>query len=144
MNSAQKQRKTRVGKTRDLFKKTGDIKGTFHGRMDTTKDRNSKDPTEAEEIKRWHECTNELHKKVLMTQITMMVLQIEGKKWKQWHFIFVGSKITVENNCSHEIKRHLLLGRKAMKNLDNILNAETSLCWQRTIQAKQGVRGREE
>ena len=42
-----------IGKTRDLFKKTGAIKGTFHARMDTIKDRNGKDLTEAEEIKRW-------------------------------------------------------------------------------------------
>ena len=41
-----------MGKTRDLFKKTGDIKGIFHARMSTTKDRNGKDLTEAEEIKR--------------------------------------------------------------------------------------------
>ena len=40
-------------KTRDLFKKIRDIKGTFHARMDTIKDRNGKDLTEAEEIKRW-------------------------------------------------------------------------------------------
>ena len=46
----------RMGKTRDLFKKTGDIKGIFHTKMDTMKDRNDKDPTEAEEIKkRWQE-----------------------------------------------------------------------------------------
>ena len=51
-----------MGKTRDLFKKTGDIKGTFHGRMGTTKERSSKDFTEAEEMKRWHEYTDELHK----------------------------------------------------------------------------------
>ena len=37
-------------------------------------------------------------------------------------FIFSGSKITTDSDCSHEIKRHLLLGRKAMTNLDNILN----------------------
>ena len=36
-------------------------------------------------------------------------------------FIFLGSKITADGDCSHEIKRHLLLGRKAMTNLDNIL-----------------------
>ena len=54
----------KMGKTRDLFKKTGDIKGTFHARMGTIKDRNSKDLTEAEEIKkRWQEYTEELHKK---------------------------------------------------------------------------------
>ena len=41
----------RMGKTRDLFKKISDIKGTFHARMRRTKERNSKDPTEAEEIK---------------------------------------------------------------------------------------------
>ena len=46
----------RMGKTRDLFKKTGDIKGTFHARMGSIKDRNGKDQTEAEEIyKRWQE-----------------------------------------------------------------------------------------
>ena len=38
-------------------------------------------------------------------------------------FIFEGSKITVDGNCSHEIKRHLLLGRKTMTNLDNILKS---------------------
>ena len=41
-----------MGKTRDLFKKIGDIKGTFHARMGTIKDRNSKDLNEAEEIKK--------------------------------------------------------------------------------------------
>ena len=42
-------------------------------------------------------------------------------------FIFLGSKITVDGGCSHEIKRHLLLGRKAMTNLDSILKTEISL-----------------
>ena len=56
---------SRMGKTRDLFKKIGDIKGTFHAKMGTIKDRNSKDLTEAEEIKkRWQEYT-ELYKKGL-------------------------------------------------------------------------------
>ena len=49
-------------KTRDLFKKVENIKGTFHARMGTIKDRNDKDLTEAEEIKRWQEYT-ELYKK---------------------------------------------------------------------------------
>ena len=63
-----------MGKTRDLFKKTGDMKGTVHARMGTIKDWNDKDLTEAEEIrKRWQEYTEELYqKKVLMSQITMM------------------------------------------------------------------------
>ena len=42
-------------------------------------------------------------------------------------FIFLGSKITVDNNCSHEIKRRLLLGRKAMTNLDSILKRDITL-----------------
>ena len=43
-------------------------------------------------------------------------------------FIFLGSKIAVDSDCSHEIKRCLLLGRKAMKNLDRVLKREISLC----------------
>ena len=46
------------------------------------------------------------------------------KQWKQWQtFIFLGSKITVDGDCSHEIKRRLLLGRKSMTNLDSILKS---------------------
>ena len=53
-------------KTTDLFKKTGDIKGIFHARMGIVKDRNSKNLTEAEEIKKkWQEYTEGLSKKVL-------------------------------------------------------------------------------
>ena len=48
-------------------------------------------------------------------------------------FILGGSKITVDGDCSHEIKRHLLLGGKAMTNLDDILKAETLLCQQRSV-----------
>ena len=52
----------RVGKTRDLFKKIRDKKGTFHAKMGTIKDRNGMDLTEAEDIKkRWQEYTEELH-----------------------------------------------------------------------------------
>ena len=55
----------RTGKARDLFKKTGDIKGTFHARMGMIKRRNGKDLTEAEgSKKRWQEHTEELHKNV--------------------------------------------------------------------------------
>ena len=64
----------RRGKTRDVFKKIGYIKGTFHARMGTIKDRNNKDLTKAEDIKkRWQEYTEELLKKVLMTWITTIV-----------------------------------------------------------------------
>ena len=48
-------------------------------------------------------------------------------------FIFLGSKINADGDCSHEIKRRLLLGRKVMTNLKSILKAETLLCQQRFI-----------
>ena len=48
-------------------------------------------------------------------------------------FIFWSSKITVDGDCSREIKRHLLLGRKVMTNLDSIFKAETLLCQQRSV-----------
>ena len=53
----------RMVKTRELFKKIGDIKGTFHAKMGSIKDRNCVDLTEAEYIKRWQEYTEELYKK---------------------------------------------------------------------------------
>ena len=63
----------RMGKTRDLFKKIRNTKGTFHAKMGTIKDINGMDLTEAEDIKkRWQEYTEELYKKDLH-QITMMV-----------------------------------------------------------------------
>ena len=46
-----------------------------------------------------------------------------GKQWKLRDFIFGGPKITADGDCSHEIKRHLLLGRKVMTNLDSILKS---------------------
>ena len=55
----------RMGKTRDLFKKIRDTKGTFHAKMGSIKDRNGMDLTEAEDIKRWQEYTEELYKKDL-------------------------------------------------------------------------------
>ena len=62
-----------MGKTRYLFKKMKDIKGTFRAKMGTIKNRNCKGLTEEEEIKKWQEYTEELHKKRLMTWITMMM-----------------------------------------------------------------------
>ena len=60
------EKNNRMGKTRDLFKKIRDAKGTFHAKMGTKKDRNGMDLTEAEEIKkRWQEYTEELYKKDL-------------------------------------------------------------------------------
>ena len=48
-------------------------------------------------------------------------------------FIFLGSKITADGDCNHEIKRRLLLGRKVMTNLDSIFKSRTSLCQQRSV-----------
>ena len=58
----------RMGKTRDLFKKIRDTKGTFHAKMGSMKDRNGMDLTEAEDNKRWQEYTEELYKKDLHDQ----------------------------------------------------------------------------
>ena len=52
-----------MGKTRDVFKKIRDTKGTFHAKIGSIKDRNCMDLTEAEDIKRWQEYTEELYKK---------------------------------------------------------------------------------
>ena len=64
--------------------------------MGTIKNRNGMDPTEAEGIK---------------------------KRWQEYTELYFGSKITTDGDCSHEIKRHLLLGRKVMTNLDSILKS---------------------
>ena len=64
----------RMGKSRDLFKKIRNNKGTFHAKMGSVKDRNGLDLTEAEDIKkRWQEYTEELYKKSFTTHIIMMV-----------------------------------------------------------------------
>ena len=63
-----------MGKTRDLFKKIRDAKGTIHAKMDSIKDRNDMDLREAEDIKkRWQEYMEEQYKKIFMTQIVMMM-----------------------------------------------------------------------
>ena len=58
----------------------------------------------------------------IMTSGPIILCQIDGgKSEKQTDFIFLGSKIPVDDDCNHEIKRHLLLGRKVMTNIDSIL-----------------------
>ena len=60
--------------------------------------------------------------------------QIDGETMETMtDFILGGSTITAGGDCSHEIKRRLLLGRKAMVNLDSIFKAETLLCQQRSV-----------
>ena len=64
----------RMGKTRDLFKKIRDTKGTFHAKMESINDRNGMNLTEAEDFKkRWQEFMEELYKKIFTTQIITMV-----------------------------------------------------------------------
>ena len=63
----------RMGKTRDLFKKIRDTKGTFHAKMGSIKDRNGMDLTEAEDIKRGGKNTQNYTKKIFMTQIITKV-----------------------------------------------------------------------
>ena len=68
------EKNNRMGKTRDLFKKFRDTKGTFHAKMGSIKERNVMDLTEAEDIKkRRQEYTEQLYKKIFMTQIMTMV-----------------------------------------------------------------------
>ena len=73
-----------MGKTRDLFKKIRDIKGTFHAQMGSIKDRNGPDLTEAEDIKkRWQEYTEELYKKDLHDPDNhdAMITHLEPASW---------------------------------------------------------------
>ena len=70
-----------------------------------------------------------IQKTKIMASRPITLWQIDGETMETvTDFIFLGSKITTDSNYSHEIKRHLLLGRKPMTNLDSILKAETSLC----------------
>ena len=67
------EKNNKMGKTRDLFKKNTDTKGTFHAKMGKIKDRNGMDLTEAEDIrKRWQEYREELYKKIFTTQTITM------------------------------------------------------------------------
>ena len=68
-----------------------------------------------------------------------------GKQWKQWQtFFFLGSKITADGDCNHEIKRCLLLGRKAMTKLDTWYKELTywkrAWCWERLKARGEGMR----
>ena len=70
----EREENNRLGKNKDLFKKINNMKGTFHAKMGTIKDRNGMDLTEAKDIKKkWQEYTAELYKESLMTQMTTMV-----------------------------------------------------------------------
>ena len=72
-----------------------------------------------------------IQKTKIMASSPITSWQIDGETVTD--FIFLGSKITADGDCSHEIKRHLLLGRKVMTNLDSILKSRELLCQQRSI-----------
>ena len=70
-----------------------------------------------------------IQKTKIMASSPITSWQIDGETMEiVTDFIFLGSKITVDGNCSHEIKRHLLLGRKVMINPDSMLKTETLFC----------------
>ena len=73
----------------------------------------------------------------MMASIPITSWQIDGETVETGaDFIFLGSKITADGDCSHEIKRHLLLGRKIMTNLDSILKSRDIICQQWSIQSR--------
>ena len=75
-----------------------------------------------------------IQKTKIMASSPITSWQIDGETEETVaDFILRGSKITADGDCSHEIKRHLLLGRKVMTSLDSIIKAETLLCQQRCI-----------
>ena len=150
-----------MGKTRDLFKKIRDTKGTFHAKMGSIKDRNAMDLTEAEAgikiageninnlryandltlmAEREEELKNLLMKVKEESEKVGLKLNIQetkimasgpnnfmanrwGNSGNSVRLYSGGSKITADGDCSHEIKRCLLLGRKVMANLDSILKS---------------------
>ena len=78
-----------------------------------------------------------IQKTKIMASSPITSWQVDGETMETVRdFIFLGSKITAGGDCSHEIKRCLLLGRKLMTKLDCILKAETLLCQQRSILSK--------
>ena len=75
-----------------------------------------------------------IQKTKIMASGPIISWQIDGESMETvTNFIFLGSKTTADDDCSHKIKRCLLLGRKAMTNLDRILKSETLLCQQRSV-----------
>ena len=73
-----------------------------------------------------------IQKTKIIASSPIILWQIDGETVAD--FIFLGSKITADGDCSHEIKRHLLLGRKVMTNLDSILKSrDTTFCQQTSI-----------
>ena len=72
-----------------------------------------------------------IQKTKIMASGPITSCEIDGETVSE--FIFLGSKITTDGDCSHEIKRHLLLGRKVMTNLDSIFKSRDITCQQRSV-----------
>ena len=88
-----------MGKTRDLFKKKRDTKGTFHAKMGWIKDKNGMDLTRAEDIKkRWQEYTEELYKKKtkIMASCHITSREIDEETWKQCVRLYFSG---LQNHC---------------------------------------------
>ena len=85
-----------------------------------------------------------IQKTKIMTFGMITSWQMKGKKWKQWQLFFLGSKITVDGDCSHEIRRYLLLERKALTNLvqfSSVAQSCLTLCdpWTAACQASLSI-----
>ena len=75
-----------------------------------------------------------IKKAKIMASGPITCMQIEGEKVEAvTDFLFLGSKVTVDGECSHEIRRRLLIDRKAVINLHSVLKTKTSLCQQRSV-----------
>ena len=91
------------------------------------------DESERREWKSWLKTQHSFKKMKIMASSPITSWQIDGETMETMtDFIFLGSIITADGDCSHEIKTRLLLGRKAITNLDSTLKVETLLCWQRS------------
>ena len=97
--------------------------------------RGTKEPLDEGEREEWKPGLKlNIQKIKIMASSPITLWQINGEKMETLtDFIFLGSKITADGDCSREIKRRLLLGRKAMDNLDNILKSRDILLWQRYL-----------
>ena len=103
---------------------------------DTTLMTESKEPLDEGETGEWKKLEKvdlklNIQKTKIMASVPITSWQLDGETVSE--FIFLGSKITADGDCSHEIKRHFLLGRKAMTNQIADSHAETLLCPQRSV-----------
>ena len=86
--------------------------------------RRTKEPLDESERGEWKSWLKTFRKLRSWHLVSSLYGKYMGKQWKQWQTLFWGSsKITADGDCSQEIKRHLLLGRKVMTNLDSILKS---------------------